>query len=314
MAFVPLTIRPAPVLAAEPEPVSVSLSEILIFNSLLVADDFLAFVPYDIPFAVAPDYNISDTFVFRLLSPDGLTEIGSVIASPAYDAGYGQGVVSFYVAAGMVSGSAYIFRVQQNPVHYPTPQYWDFTTSNSTYSTESDQAGALRTKVISSATSLTPQFGVTLLAKSEAGITVLSGSGETYYLDVIPGLQTMSPSLFSVEIETPDFTKRTWAMTFADALKTRYAGTFLEDFWTGYAGLFSIDTSPAMNFLSVVLFVVIIMFSVWKFKATMFSAMLDGYATLLLLMLMGFFSMLWAGFMAFILAAVGGAIIFFKRS
>ncbi len=312
--FMAVIIAPVPVLAAEPEPDSVSLADIVIFNNLLVADDFLAFVPYNIPFSTAPDPNINETFIFRLMSADNTTELGATLATPAYDAGYGPGVVSFYIAANTTIGEAYIFRVQQNPVHYPNPQYWDFTASNSSYSTSSDQAAALRAKVINSVITLEPSFGVNLLTVSDVGDTVLSANGELYFLDVIPGLQTMAPLLFSVQLETPDFTKRTWSYTFADALKTKYDGTFLAEFMTGYAGLYSINKSPAINSLSIFLFIIIIMVSVWKFKATMLSALLDGYTSLLVLMLIGFFDMVWAGFMAFMLALVGGVIALLKRA
>ncbi|MBA7674440.1 hypothetical protein ES703_82654 [subsurface metagenome] len=314
VVLVALILPPSPALAAEPEPDSVSLSGIMMFNDLILTGDFLAFVPYNIPFTAAPDYNISETFIFQVLNADNATILGTTLATPAYDSGYGPGVIAFYIESGMTWGEAYIFRVKQNPVHYPTPQYWDFTTGNSSYSTPSDQAAALRAKVIDSTTSLTPSFGIALLAVSEAGDTILSAAGEVYYQGVIPGLQTMTPSLFSVNLETPDFAKRTWSYTFADALKTKYAGTFLAEFMTGYAGLFTTGESPAINSLSVFLFVFIIMFSVWKFKATMLSAILDGYNSLLLLMLIGFFDMVWAGFMAFILATVGGVIALLKRA
>src|SRR4030042_3929128 len=109
----------------------------------------------------------------------------------------------------------------------------------------------------------------------------------------------MSPQLFSVQTESPDYTKRSWSFSFANALKTKYDGTFIEDFMTGYAGLFSMDSSAAMNILSVIMFVALMGLAVWKFKATMLSAFMDGYTFLLLLMLLGFFDMMWAGFMAF---------------
>ena len=60
--------------------------------------------------------------------------------------------------------------------------------------------------------------------------------------------------------------------------------------------------------------VLLIGLSILKFKATMMAALLDGYALLLLLMLAGYFSMTWAGFMAFILAMLAGAVVFFKRA
>lgn len=304
----------SPALAADEAPDSVSLDNIVIFNGLLVAGDFLAVAPYEIPFTTPPDPNINETYIFRLLSADGSTDLGTITANPAYNGGYGQGIISFYIESGMVTGTAYIFRVQQNPAYYTSPQYWDFVADNTTYSEAADQALALAAKVIATAEILAPEYDVTLLDTTESGGTILSTYGELYYLNAIPGLQLMSPTLFSVQLTNPDYTQRSWSTTFADNIKTNYAGTIVEDFMTGYAGMFSLQTSPAMNSLSVVIFLIVVVISVWKFKATTLSALLDGYAVLLLLMLMGFFGMVWAGFIAFASAVIGGAIIFFKRA
>lgn len=302
-----------PVLAAEPEPDSVSLEGIVVFQDLITDGDWLAVVPYNIPVTGAT-YPINQTFIFRLLSPDASTENGTTLAYPAYNDGYGSGMVSFYFESGMEDGGAYIFRVQENPTYYPAALYWDFVIGDSNYSSATDQAAALKAKIVDSATFLTTSFEVALLAKSEAGTTVLSTYGELYYLTAIPGLQTMCPELFSVQLEDPDYTKRSWAYTLADALKTKYEDTFIEDFMTGYAGLFSMETTAAMNFLSIMFFVALIGLSIWKFKATALSALIDGYALLLLLMLCGMFDMVFAGAMAFSSSGMGGVVLFLNRA
>lgn len=304
-------LNATPVYAMD-EPDSVSLHDIEIFEDLLVTGDFMAVVPYETPFTTQPDDNIDETFTFRLMSTDGATELGRVLATPAYTGGYGSGIVSFYFESGMTWDSAYIFRVQENPAFYPSPQYWDFVIGVSNYSTSSDQSAALKAKIIDTAEYLGPEFSEDLLTTSEAGTTVLSTAGELYYLQAIPALQSMCPELFSVQLENPDYTKRTWSYTIATTLQTKYAGTFIEDFMTGYAGLFSMQTSSAMNFISVILFIVLILVSTWKFKATMLAGFVDGYALLLLLMLNGFFSMIWAGFMAFISVLIGGVVLFLR--
>lgn len=301
-------------IAADEQPDTVSLYDIEIFNGLLVDDDFLAIVPYQISFDTEPEVGIDETYIFRLLSPGGTDELGVKTAQNTFNDGYGLGMVSFYFEEGMTANASYVFRVQQNPAYYPDPDYWDFTVSGSNYSQADDQSAALKAKIVDLSSALSVEFGVALLTTAESGSTVLSAYGELYYLNAIPGLQYMCESLFSVQLVNPDFSKRSWSYTFANALQTKYAGTFIEDFMTGFGGLFSIESSPAMNALSIFLFVILIVISVWKFKATVLSAILDGYCLLLLLMLMGFFSMIWAGFMAFVSVFVGGGILLFKRS
>ncbi len=315
LGVLPFVMVAVPVVAADPEePTTVSLEGIVIFHDLITDGDFLAVVPYDISFGTAPDDGIDKTFIFRLLSPDGSTENGTAIAKPAYDKGYGPGVVSFYFSEGMVLDESYIFRVQENPTHYPTPEYWDFLIGSSDYSSAADQAAALKAKVIDVATALTPTFGVALLEKSEVGTTVLSTDGTLYFINAIPGLPTMCPSLFSVQLENPDYTKRSWSFAFAEALKTKYSDTFIGDFMTGFAGLFDMQTTAAMNILSIILFLGLTMLSVGKFKASMLAALTDGYTLLLLLMLMGFADMVMVGTIGFLSSTLGGVILFLNRA
>lgn len=303
----------SPVFAMD-KPDSVSVDNIEIFKDLLATDDFLAIVPYAIPFTTQPDNNINETFIFQIKSADGTVLYGRALATPAYTGGYGSGVVSFYFGSGMAWDTEYTLRVMENPAFYPSPKYWDFSIALSNYSDSADQPQALRDKIVESATYLSTVFSTALLTTSEAGATVLSTDGEIYYLAAIPGLQSMSPQLFGVQLENPDYTKRTWSYTLADALRTKYNGTFIYDFMTGYAGLFSMDTNSAMNFVSIILFAILIILSVWKFKASTLSAFIDGYSLLLLLMLMGFFSMILAGFMAFCSVVLGGVVLFLNRA
>lgn len=308
--------NPATIVHAIDEPESVSLDGILIFQDLLEEDDFLAIVPYEIPFTEQPDENIDQSFIFRMMSVNATTELGTTLANPAYDGGYGSGVVSFRFAASenITWGEAYVFRVQENPTYYPSPQYWDFTIGDSNYSTASDQAAALKAKTLDSATYLSTVFDVELTATSESGTTVLSTYGELYYLEVIPGLQSMCPELFGVNLENPDYTKRGWTYEFAEALTTKYAGTFIEDFMTGFGGLFEMESSTAMGFFSIFLFAILVGLAVWEGKASMLSAFTDGYTLLLLLMLMGIFPMVAAGGIAFASAVLGGVILLLNRA
>lgn len=296
------------------EPEGVSLYDIMIFHDLLYEDDFTAIVPYHISFETTPDDAINQTFIFSVLSENGTTQLGAVTAHPRYYGGYGKGVVMFYLQSGMVWNRPYIFRVQQNPVYYPSPQKWDFTIGTNQYSTDADQSQGLRAKIIDSATELSTEWNVDLLSSGDSGQTVLSTYGELYYLNAVPGLQIMCPELFSVQIETPDYTKRAWSYTLAEVLRTKYAGTLIEDFMTGYAGLFSMETNTAMDIGSIFVFAIVIIISAWKFKASLLAAFTDGYTVLLLLMLEGFISMIIVGFIAFLSTLLGGIILFFNRS
>lgn len=294
------------------EPTTASLYEIKIFKDILYIGDYLAIVPYHIEFAVQPDENIDSTFLFSIISSN-TTQMGAALAYPRYYGGYGKGIVSFYIQSGMTWGASDTFRVQENPAYYPSPQKWDFIIGSAEYSSDTDQRQALRAKIIDCAGELTTEWSIDLLTNSDSGQTVLSTYGELYFINAIPGLQTMCPALFSVQIETPDYTKRTWSFAFAVLLRTKYAGTFVEGFMTGFAGLFSMNTNTAMDMLSMIIFILAILLSVWKFKASILSAFVDGYTVMLLLMVAGFVNMVVVGFLAFCSVLLGGVILLLNR-
>lgn len=304
----------APAALAMGEPDSVSLHDIEVFHDLIVAGDFLAVVPYNIPFTTLPADDIDKTFIFSMISNNSTAVIGTVSAYPRYNKGYGGGLISFYFSANISLNQPYKFRVMENPTYYPLPKYWDFIIGEANYATEANQDEALRAKIIDMAEPLSIEWAVDLLTTTDAGGTVLSTYGELYFLNAVPGLAAMCPNLFAVQIEAPSYEKRSWSYTIAETLRTKYNGTIIADLMTGFAGLFSTDTPAAMNILSILLFAALIVVAVWKFKATTISAFLDGYALLLVLMLDGFFSMILAGLVAFLAIMLGGIILFLNRS
>ena len=299
---------------AQEEPDTVTMPSAKVFNSLISSNDTLFFITTDIAFTSTQDYDVDDAFTFTLLdSEDDI--VGTTEGLATYNQGYGDQVISFYFDEGVITWEdTYTLRIMENPGVYETSNYWDFTIGASAFSDETDQSLALRAEVLESAVDLSSAFGVVLYETNESGVKVLSTYGELYYLLVIPGLQSMSSTLFGIETENPDYTKRTWSYELRDSLLTKYEDTFVEDFMTGYAGLFSMETSTAMNILSMLMFIVLMGLAVWKFKASIMAALMDGYAFLLLLMLIGFFDMIYAGFLAFASLVMGGVILFLNRS
>jgi hypothetical protein len=199
-------------------------------------------------------------------------------------------------------------------VYYPSPLYWNFTVGPANYSDEADQAAALKAKIIDEASSLGSMWDEELLTTNDLGLTILSTDGELYFIQAVPGLQVICPTLFGVEIVSPSYIKRNWAYTLANSMMNKYDGTIFGDFMTGYAGLFSMQTSTAATFLSVIIFVAFMVLAVFKFKGSIMSSFIDGYAILLLLMLLGAFNMVYAGLMAFLSVFMGGVVLFLNRS
>lgn len=303
----------SPALAMD-EPTDVDIYDVVIFEDLLADGDFLAIVPYMVSFNTTPDYAINKAFYFQIISPDGGTVNGTALAYPKETKGYGYGIVSFYFESGMTWGAAYKFRVAESPVYYPSPQYWDFAVGPANYSDETDQSAALKAKIIDEASTLGSIWDEELLTTNDLGLTILSTYGELYFINAVPGLQAICPTLFGVEIVSPSYTKRSWTYTLADSMMNKYSGTIFADFMTGYAGLFSMQESTAATFISIIIFVAFMMLAVFKLRATVMSSFIDGYAVLLLLMLLGAFNMVYAGILAFASVFLGGVVLFLNRS
>src|SRR4030042_5482611 len=146
---------------AQDEPDDVNMERAMAFGDLISDNDTLFVATYDIQFAVEQDYDIDEAFIFNLLD-SGDTILGSTIGNSVYNQGYGAGGVSFYFESGLTWGETYTFRVMENPVIYPSPQYWDFTIGESEYSDEDDLAEALKAEIMDSAVDLSTVFDVVL--------------------------------------------------------------------------------------------------------------------------------------------------------
>jgi len=129
-----LCIMPAIALAMD-EPDSASIDEPTGYQDLIETDDLLILAPYNVPFTTLPDDPINKTFIFKLIDIDGTTELGSVLANPYNDYGYGKGVVGFYFPASdnMTWEASYFVRIEENPAFYPTPQKWSFALATGDY-------------------------------------------------------------------------------------------------------------------------------------------------------------------------------------
>lgn len=317
LAMLLLLCHSSPVLADD-DPDSVSISDIGVYRHLIEDDDWLGVVPYSIPYTVLPDQNIDDLYIFRLLNSDNSSQIGTILAYPYDDGGYGDGMVSFYFTAATAPSwdTVYIVQVEQNPVYFDTPQEWTFYLPVSAYESATTQAGqqaALQTKVIGLAQDLTVSWGVALLTEGEI-TTVLSTYGEAYFRNAILGLQTMCPNLFSIELTpmTPD--SRSWDYTLANELATRYNGTFWGNAMTGFAGLFGVGTGVGAGIMALFFVVLIMGLATIKLKVTTSSAFLHGFAALDLMTLMGLFSLVIHGLITFLSAMVIGVVIFLNRA
>lgn len=301
----------SPVFATD-EPDTVSLDDILVIEDVISTGDAIVFVPYTISFTTVPEANINLTFIFTMLSPDATEQIGHVTAFPFQNGGYGGGLVGFYYEDGVTTGSAYTFRVQENPSYYSSPVYWDFNITEANYSDDADTSIAVRSKILTVATALQSEWSIELLTTDDNGQTILSDYGQIYFGTAIPGLPLMCSSLYDVQVRSPDYERRSWDFTIANAMRTKYNGTFIGDFFTGFAGMAGTeDHLAALDVAAILSFVVVVIIAIKWGKGNIFSGLMTGYAFLLLFMLYGSVSMVLVGAIAFFVGPVAGGVILF---
>ena len=305
-----------PVLAME-EPTDVDISLPMVFQDLIVTNDFLVVAPYEVNFAGTQEEPINKTFLFKLIDTNGITELGSILAYPYYEGGYGPGVISFYFDEAPASGweEPYIIRVEENPAYYPSPQTWSFPLSSADYTQidgQDENRALLKSKILNICTDLDLVYTYALKAEEDTG-TYLSSYGESYFRGAIRGLQNMCPELFVVQIRQADYAKRSWTTTFADSFKTQYAGTWVAEGMTGFSGIFDTETQTAWGFVILALCVVVLGLNYRSTKQIM-PGFLDIFAVLIMGTLLGGFSFILLGLLTFGCVFVGGMVLFLNRA
>lgn len=242
-------LSPALVYADPAVPDNIELSDVYVTHNLLETDDMLIYGLYTVDYAVLPDTPINKTMIFRLMANDGVTELGSNLAYPYHDLGYGEGVFSFYFPAATAPAweGNYFVRLCGNPVYFPTtppvPVNYPITSMNySLLDNVTDNRLETKNNIMAFSETLSTDWPDTLWDTSDAG-KVLSEKGDLYFTSSIPGLRSLCPGLFLVQMNDPDYTARTWDTTKATEYQGRFAGTWVGDAMNALGSFFGKDAS-----------------------------------------------------------------------
>lgn len=280
-------------------------------RSLLETNDILFYACYDLPYATLPSKVACSTFIFELIDTDGVTVLASTedTGKPYtyHDRGFNIGLVSFYFAAADNPGwgGLYTLRIKGDPAEFVTPPTYDTVLTAEAYSTldSSNTTGnqdelAARIRTISGPLSV--EFGVDLFSFQDQ-VTVLTAAGETYFVNSIPELQYMAPSLFYFQSANMDASERTWGTSLSDTYKLRLVGTWIQDSFDNLADWVNVPTVLIIGVVMVVVCVVLIRISMRRFGTAV-----PGYVgSLLVLMCFGILAL---GFT--VVAIVAFALIF----
>ena len=230
-----------------------SISNVKANRYLLESGDVLIYGDYNIPYATVPGESATNSFIFRLL--DGSTEKGVILPYSLMDNGYNEGVFSFYFSAAdnLTWGEAYTIRISQNPAQFEDPTYIDYEIPASAYTSSTAQADnkiELAINIIAAATRLeVDHTSYTFLDSSASGTVLSSPTGETYFRNVVYGLQLMAPSLFLVQTLEIDTADTVWLTTQADNYTDRFTGTWVGDNATSAGDEFNLSGASIMGLM-----------------------------------------------------------------
>jgi len=213
-----------------------SLAETFVNRNLVETGDRLFYALYDIPYATLPSVDSVTIpadlmFVFRLMSADGATELGTMTPFIYFDAGYNRGLISWYfpASANITWDVAYIIRISQNPTYFPSPEYVDVVLSLDAYTSETgqeDNQGELATNLYDMGQRLESEYDVTLFQSSGSQM-ILTTEGEQYFRGAISGLQVLAPSLFLIQYPTATIVSENWTTEQFNTYQHRFDGTWV---------------------------------------------------------------------------------------
>lgn len=311
-----IVLTSTPAYATDP-PDSVQFVSVQINRHLYEDDDYMLMLHYAINYGSLPDDPIDETFIFRLLDTDGVTELGGTTAYPFTDDGYGHGIVTLYWEADEAPAwdGLYILRISGNPAAFVSPPAYNYTLVASDYSSETDQEGNrddMTTWLLDVAMELEVEWDASLLDLTDTGVC-LSTTGESYFRYAVPGLQVLAPDIFYVQVAQPDWEGTTYNTTQGDEYVSRWDGT-----WVGYSlqdGASLVDVEPTTISGIIILAVIIGLIIV---SAKRFQTTLPGYVAGIALgvsgWLMGWISPEIGAVIAMFLALYTGYFLLFQRA
>lgn len=314
---------PLTVLAADTPPDDLSIESVIVTRNLATTGDYLFTAHYDIEWdagaASYPEDNANLNFLVQLI--DSGTVMATVAPYVFYNAGYGEGVVSFYFsgtdAATLAWDTAYTVRITSQPGWLDPVVSYDYTLGASDYCSDTDQDDNqdwLADWVIDTADSIENSWDITDTLTTVSVDDVLTETGEAYYGRVIPGLRYLCPQLYVAAMENSDWTDENYSRAQEQAFETQWddTDTWVEDSLSGIGELFG---SPfiLLNFICIggVLALMVVSFAMFQEAR---PGLLLGLLILVISANLGFFEIAALAFIAFLFVLYIGHSVFIKRA
>lgn len=266
-----------------------------------------------------PDESAQDTFIFRLVSVDGVTDLGVVTPYPYFtnSNGYQQGFSGIYISAddALAWGSAYRLRVIGNPVYFDDPIPTTRILTSADYTTTDNQTEnqeALGDYVIEVAKKLEIVHNIELEGEAE-GVTVLTSDGEAYFAQAVPGLRSMCPQIFLIQASAPDYTSREWGDEQSANYSTRLEGSNFIGRINTFGTFLGIDGSMVFGGFFLMLAIGALIYSQMRWQ-TSTPGLLAATIIVILGVMLGGIPMALAAIVGLLAALFIGYLFFFKAA
>ena len=194
-------------------PDGMSIQSVKAFQNLAEDGDLAIIFHYRIPYETYtyPTTPATDSIIFRLYADNGtlLSVSRPYVYSPFETNGYGDGVSSFYFTEEDAPPweESFDINILGVPAYYDPIQTINYEMTAADYSTAEltvDSRYALYDTILSICDTFKTIYPeVALKATTDTGV-VLSQYGESYFRGAIPGLQTLCPQLFFIQVYIPE--------------------------------------------------------------------------------------------------------------
>ena len=239
--LVAILITATPVYADTADPDSTPIvNQFNLYRNVRETGDILLLIYADIPYASVPSTTVDETFIWRLIDTDDVTELGSSVGFPYNESGYNNNLFSMYWNAtdvgslGIIWGTGYTVRLSGNPAVFDTVPVYNYAIGSGVYSSTVDTDAVkaeIAARIIELGSLLDIAWGLSptysLLTETEA-TTVLSIYGEAFFRGAINGVQVMAPTAFFSVIRDIDVADRTWTSEYTTNLTNQWSGTWVE--------------------------------------------------------------------------------------
>jgi len=225
-----------PCLAINP-PDDIDIVGVWAYRNCRETGDQLYLIEYSINYTSMPSETATTAFFGRLM--DGTTELASTVPFAYFEKGYGRGVLAIYFDADDAPAWAgfYTMRFMGNPF-----LSWNGTIPDVSYTPfdvwQDNDLGVTKSiissRVIYLAHELEDDWGVDVVAVSDAGKDVLTDFGLGYFINVIPYLADVAPYIYAAGqshgsgVIAPDIPVEETRTDYADSLTANIIDTPLD--------------------------------------------------------------------------------------